>query len=120
IPGNPHVDPKAPCFRWPAVDMDGDGVFDRLDHCPDTPEGVVVDKYGCPMDADGDGVRDGLDQCPDTPKGTRVDRNGCAEGQASAVTSRPAAATPEPPAPPARPMPEMERQLIEKGSIRLE
>ena len=32
-----HRDPDAPCFRWPAVDMDGDGVFDRIDHCVNTP-----------------------------------------------------------------------------------
>ena len=35
-----YVDPQAPCFRWPAVDMDGDGVFDRVDHCVNTPRGL--------------------------------------------------------------------------------
>jgi OOP family OmpA-OmpF porin len=117
VPGNPHVDPKAPCFRWPAVDMDQDGVFDRLDHCPNTPKGAIVDQYGCPLDSDGDGVYDGLDLCPDTPPGKKVDASGCAEGQASSLTSPP---PPPPPGPPLPPMPEMERQLVEKGSIRLE
>src|SRR5262249_47183461 len=99
IPGNAHVDAKAPCFRWPAVDMDGDGVFDRIDHCPNTPKGCVVDRYGCDTDADGDGVCDGLDQCPDTPHGTKVDEHGC-PGATAAVTP------PPPPPPPAPPMSE--------------
>jgi outer membrane protein OmpA-like peptidoglycan-associated protein len=29
------------------------------------------------MDSDGDGVYDGLDKCPDTPKGARVWEDGC-------------------------------------------
>ena len=52
--GNPYVDPKAPCFRWPATDMDGDGVFDRLDRCVSTPKGCVVDAHGCSTDQDGE------------------------------------------------------------------
>ena len=115
----PRVDSKAPCFRWPAVDMDGDGVFDRLDHCVNTPRGCSVDAYGCESDADGDGVCDGLDRCPDTPRDTRVNASGC-----PATTST--EATPperrEPPAapPPAEPDRPMERQLLESGHIRLE
>ena len=54
-----YVDPQAPCFRWPAVDYDADGVFDRIDHCTNTPAGCTVDKWGCESDADGDGVCDG-------------------------------------------------------------
>ena len=30
-------------------DSDGDGVADKLDKCPDTPKGVVVDGSGCPL-----------------------------------------------------------------------
>jgi len=30
-------------------DSDGDGVADKLDKCPDTPKGVVVDGAGCPL-----------------------------------------------------------------------
>lgn len=49
------------------VDSDGDGVPDRIDKCPDTPEGVKVDSHGCPMDTDGDGVPDYLDKELITP-----------------------------------------------------
>jgi outer membrane protein OmpA-like peptidoglycan-associated protein len=45
-------------------DTDGDGVSDRRDDCPNTPEGIVVDKHGCPLDSDGDGVADYEDECP--------------------------------------------------------
>ncbi len=58
-------------------DSDGDGVPDKLDECPDTPLGCLVDERGCPIDSDGDGVCDGLDQCPNTPRGCKVDINGC-------------------------------------------
>lgn len=30
-----------------------------------------------PLDSDGDGVYDNVDQCPDTPKGATVDKRGC-------------------------------------------
>jgi OOP family OmpA-OmpF porin len=58
-------------------DADGDGVFDGIDTCADTPKGATVDAKGCPSDSDGDGVLDGLDQCADTPKGATVDEKGC-------------------------------------------
>lgn len=58
-------------------DQDYDGVRDAYDKCPFTPEGVAVDKDGCPLDADGDGVPDYLDKCPGTPLGTVVDTDGC-------------------------------------------
>ena len=117
----PHVDPKAPCFRYPAVDMDGDGVFDRIDHCVNTPKGCVVDQYGCETDSDHDGVCDGLDQCPDTPPHTVVDSHGCPGGAHRVPTPQTTPTPAPPPAPePARPRSEMERQLVETGSIRLE
>ncbi len=59
------------------VDMDGDGVPDRLDKCPGTPAGVKVDANGCPLDTDGDGIPDYLDKCPDV-KGIAA-FNGCPE-----------------------------------------
>lgn len=59
------------------VDSDGDGVWDTYDKCLGTPKGATVDKKGCPRDSDGDGVYDGIDQCPDTPKGAEVDKKGC-------------------------------------------
>jgi OOP family OmpA-OmpF porin len=58
-------------------DSDGDGVLDGLDQCPNTPHGATVDAKGCPTDSDGDGVPDGIDQCPSTPAGLKVDANGC-------------------------------------------
>jgi len=58
-------------------DSDGDGVPDKFDLCPDTPKGVKVDEFGCPIDSDGDGVPDYLDECPDTPQGYPVDERGC-------------------------------------------
>jgi hypothetical protein len=60
-------------------DADGDGVIDRLDKCPNTPLGAIVDQNGCPSDEDGDGVLDGLDDCPHTPKEAagHIDIFGC-------------------------------------------
>lgn len=123
---NPFTDPKAPCFRWPAVDYDGDGVFDRIDRCPGTPKGCTVDELGCESDSDGDGVCDGVDRCPNTAPGTKVDAEGCADIQKTAMGTR-APAPPKPvetPAPakpePSKPVSEMERKLLESGSIRLE
>jgi OOP family OmpA-OmpF porin len=60
-----------------ALDSDGDGVPDNRDKCPNTPRGVKVDAFGCPLDADQDGVPDYLDKCPDTPRGATVDARGC-------------------------------------------
>lgn len=127
-PTGPYVDPKAPCYRWPAVDYDGDGVFDRVDNCTNTPKGCAVDRFGCTLDTDGDGVCDGIDRCPNTPAGAVIDENGCSESQLAA------ARTPPPPPPPAKeiekpatqapptakPVREVERKLIETGRIRLE
>ncbi len=64
-------------FGGTFLDTDGDGVTDRNDKCPDTPEGVKVYTDGCPIDLDKDGVPDYLDKCPNTPAGTPVDSNGC-------------------------------------------
>lgn len=58
-------------------DEDKDGVPDSRDECPGTPQGVRVDKNGCPLDADNDGIPDYRDKCPNTPKGVKVDSNGC-------------------------------------------
>jgi OOP family OmpA-OmpF porin len=64
-------------FLTELMDSDGDGVYDNLDRCPDTPKGVKVDAQGCPIDSDGDGVYDYLDKCPNSPAGVKVDTNGC-------------------------------------------
>jgi OOP family OmpA-OmpF porin len=119
------VDPKAPCFRWPATDYDRDGVFDRLDRCDNTPHGAIVNEWGCPLDTDGDGVYDGLDKCPHTPPGEKVNADGCSRVQLSGSSRSPdtdvkiTPMTPTQPAP-SRPVSETERQLVEGGRIRLE
>ncbi|RKY99530.1 MAG: hypothetical protein DRQ13_02095 [Ignavibacteriae bacterium] len=59
-------------------DTDGDGVIDSDDRCPNTPAGIKVDEFGCPLDSDKDGVADFMDDCPETPKGAKVDSKGCA------------------------------------------
>jgi OOP family OmpA-OmpF porin len=59
------------------ADADGDGVPDNTDKCPNTPNGVKVDVFGCALDSDHDGVANYLDQCPNTPMGATVDARGC-------------------------------------------
>jgi len=60
-------------------DLDRDGVVDRKDKGPETPFGVIVDKFGIPVDNDGDGVPDYQDKCPNTPKEAynKIDMTGC-------------------------------------------
>ena len=60
-------------------DQDKDGIFDKLDVCPNTPLNVRVDEMGCPLDNDGDGVADYLDECPYTPSAAYglIDSVGC-------------------------------------------
>jgi hypothetical protein len=65
-------------------DVDGDGVADDLDQCPDTPTAETSDENGCSdsqKDTDNDGVTDDLDQCSDTPTGETSDENGCSDSQ---------------------------------------
>jgi hypothetical protein len=57
-------------------DEDDDGIFDFWDKCPNTPPGVEVDEYGCPVDKDGDGVPDYLDREPNTRPGAFVNESG--------------------------------------------
>ena len=76
---------KAPKTKEPVApkikkkDLDGDGVLNTMDLCPDTPLEVAVDENGCPLDTDADGAADYLDQCPDTPLEANgmVDSLGC-------------------------------------------
>jgi hypothetical protein len=57
-------------------DTDKDGVPDMRDDCPDTPEGVAVDTFGCPLDGDSDGVPDHMDDEPTSAPGAIVDMRG--------------------------------------------
>jgi len=59
------------------VDIDGDGVEDLFDLCPNTVAGGYVDIDGCLLDEDGDGVDDLIDACPGTPTGVAVNITGC-------------------------------------------
>lgn len=59
------------------ADSDRDGIPDSKDKCSNTPLGVKVDEFGCPLDVDSDGVPDYLDKCSNTPRGVSVDVNGC-------------------------------------------
>ena len=56
------------CWGSNRRDKDKDGVWDKLDMCPETPLGVQVDEFGCPLDEDHDGVPDYLDHCLGTPE----------------------------------------------------
>lgn len=47
-----------------AKDKDKDGIPDKYDVCPNTPEGYAVDSTGCPLDNDNDGVINEEDRCP--------------------------------------------------------
>lgn len=58
-------------------DQDKDGVEDAKDKCPNTPEGIKVNKKGCELDSDGDGIFDSKDSCPNTKIGFIVDEKGC-------------------------------------------
>ncbi|QOP46599.1 OmpA family protein [Sulfurimonas paralvinellae] len=63
----------------PEVDSDGDGIYDKLDKCPNTPANTTVNAEGCPvsMDDDHDGVLNADDICPNTPAGEAVNSDGC-------------------------------------------
>jgi len=69
-----------------AKDEDMDGVPDRKDKCPGTPQGVAVDENGCPLDGDGDGVPDYQDQCP-TEAGTAA-LQGCPDRDGDGVADK--------------------------------
>ena len=67
------------CWGTNRKDTDKDGVWDKIDMCPETPRGVAVDSVGCPVDEDHDGVPDYLDHCLGTPAAAigLVDSVGC-------------------------------------------
>ena len=65
-------------------DSDGDGVYNDLDDCENTPLGSLVDATGCSndqLDDDEDGVSNSVDLCADTASGATVDTDGCSSEQ---------------------------------------
>ena len=60
-----------------APDADGDGIFDNVDQCINTPEDKdgIEDDDGCPEDNDRDGVEDQYDACPMVAGSVKLD--GC-------------------------------------------
>jgi hypothetical protein len=69
-------------FQPSGADADGDGITDKLDACPGTPEDKdnYLDEDGCPDDDnDADGLSDRSDRCPDDPEDRDgyQDQDGC-------------------------------------------
>ena len=65
-------------------DDDGDGVYDDVDLCPDTPLFTQVDADGCAnsqLDDDDDGISNADDLCPMTATSAVVDADGCSDDQ---------------------------------------
>ncbi|MBP7506606.1 MAG: OmpA family protein [Prolixibacteraceae bacterium] len=67
-------------------DSDNDGVSDRNDQCPRTPDKVVVDDKGCPLDSDEDGIPDFKDDCP-LEIGS-IKTNGCPDSDNDGVADK--------------------------------
>ncbi len=67
-------------------DNDKDGVSDFRDKCPNTPQGIEVDKKGCPLDKDGDGLADYMDACPDQAGLKTLD--GCPDKDADGIADK--------------------------------
>lgn len=65
-------------------DDDKDGIPNKLDKCPGTPEGVSVDLMGCPTDKDKDGIADYQDKCPDVAGVANL--NGCPDKDNDGIT----------------------------------
>lgn len=81
------IDPNEDCGQPYECEFDDDcdGVLNNHDLCPNTPYGVLVDGWGCPIDdddgpmidTDNDGVPDEDDNCPNTLPGAVVGPDGC-------------------------------------------
>lgn len=71
-------DPYVEALFGDTDDEDADLVYDINDHCPHTPEGVVVDEKGCPLDGDKDHVPDYKDLEMETLPGSIVNLDGVA------------------------------------------
>ena len=72
---SPEEDPYL-YYRKDTIDSDGDMVVDFADKCANTPKGIAVDIYGCPLDDDTDGVPNTNDDELATADGNPVDIRG--------------------------------------------
>ena len=63
-------------YREDTMDSDGDMVVDHMDRCANTPPGVEVDEFGCPLDDDLDGVANSFDDELLSMEGALVDMKG--------------------------------------------
>jgi OOP family OmpA-OmpF porin len=69
-------------FRFGVKDMDGDGVSDKKDTCPN--EAGLLEFNGCP-DTDGDGIVNADDACPNTAGS--IDLRGCPDSDGDGVAN---------------------------------
>jgi outer membrane protein OmpA-like peptidoglycan-associated protein len=78
--------PQPPGKRAP--DSDEDGVPNKYDKCPNTPEKYRnhVDSVGCPADTDRDSVLDADDACPTVPGLPKF--NGCPDSDGDGVEDK--------------------------------
>ena len=68
------------CFTGQSEDIDGDGISDIDDQCPNTHASQIADATGCApyqKDSDNDGINDEFDQCTNTDPNQVVDGIGC-------------------------------------------
>lgn len=63
-------------------DLDGDGIRDKVDACPELPGGLATD--GCP-DQDEDGIADKNDSCPKLPGD--ILHNGCPDDDGDGIAN---------------------------------
>ncbi len=105
-------------------DLDGDGIPDSVDKCPDVAEDKDGDhdEDGCPepdMDTDGDGVVDRIDACVDVPGPQEYD--GCPDRDGDQIPDN-VDKCPDDPGPPETegcPVPQEEEVTLESDRIRI-
>lgn len=82
----PQTPANVPVDNSGCHDSDNDGVFNNADRCPNSPLNAVVNANGC-VDSDQDGVLDSKDQCPQSARGSKVNAVGCADDDRDGVNN---------------------------------